>query len=434
MSESLLRRTELLNLLGVGERDIDKACKYPVTITPAQYTKMYTREGIAKRVVKIEPEECWKVVPEVMENEAESETPFEKAWEELLAEHKIWNYLKRLDMVSGIGRYGGMLIGVDDGGMLSDPVELTDGDTTPKNKLLFLRPLDEANLTIKDVETDIASNRYSMPTLYEIKEPSAIGMGKTTLVHWTRIHHQADNVDLSDMFGAPRMQSVYNYLENIRKVDGGSGEMFWLGGFPGFSFEANEPNAIIDDDSVKDQVEAYSEGFQRYLNMVGGTVKSLEPQVADPTPHIMINIKLIAAARGIPYRIFIGTEESKLSSTQDRQMWNDRTAGRQKLYLTPCMIEPFINRLIQLSILPTCKTLIVSWPKMSTLNESDNAEVTAKLISAIKDYILSGAETIIPVFHFLTIFLGLTDDQALAIIDAAEAQAIGEPDDDIDSE
>ena len=78
----------------------------------------------------------------------------------LADEHHPLSILARADVLSGIGRFGIILIGVDDGLDLSEPVEGMDmkgnkrlGNENEKiRNLLFLRPFQESVVSIESVE------------------------------------------------------------------------------------------------------------------------------------------------------------------------------------------------------------------------------------------------------------------------------------------
>lgn len=360
-------RTEFLRFLLDGPRDIDAECGYPSWLTPDHYKAMYDREGAAKRVVECEPDETWAMDPEVYDDEdPNNETPFEKAWKKLLKKHNLWHHLHRIDVLSGIGQFGILLIGIDDGKDLCEPVEglNDDGTIEPGNeyKLLYLRPFSEEVVFVKTREVDINNPRYGLPTRYTIQFRDfpnwGIQAGEIVArdVHWTRVIHVADNLKMSPIYGVPRMQQVWNRLYDLRKVYAASGEAFWKGAFPGFAFEVNpelaDQGIEIDKESVKKEMEAYANGTQRYMATTGVTTKTLPPQVADPTPSVETHLKGIAIAKAIPYRILFGSEEAKLAGNSDTRAWNKRMAKRQTKYVTPMIVRPFIDRLIALGVLP----------------------------------------------------------------------------------
>ncbi len=134
-------------------RDINKECDYPDlgAYDAWRYHDLYRQEAIANRVVGVMPEETWKVLPEVYEDDDPGEeTEFELAFKQVAqglrggsrykddVNNPIWKVLKRLDVISGIGQYGILLMGFDD---------VNDDGT--------LRPLSEP---VQGVE-----ERFSMP-------------------------------------------------------------------------------------------------------------------------------------------------------------------------------------------------------------------------------------------------------------------------------
>jgi len=429
-TNATLMRSELLKKLLNPGKDINLECGYPDTITITDYKGMYKRSGVAKRVVRILPEETWALPPVIYETEESNETEFEKEWKTLQETKRILHYLQRIDVLSGIGEFGVLLLGIDDGKELNEPIEginETTGEQVgkSKHKLIYLKPFDQSVVKVKTKETDVASPRYGFPKTYDIEFEGLLTTSarQTKVAHWTRVIHIADNREMSEVFGTPRMELIYNRLLDIRKILGGSGEMFWKGGFPGLSFETQpEPgDEALDLDSLKDQMEKYMAGMQRYLATTGMTVKSLGPQVASPKDHVETNMRNIAISLGIPYRIFLGTEEAKLASAQDITTWNKRLSQRQENYVTPFVIRPFIDRLIILGILPEPKEYTVDWPDLNAPTDEDKANVAKILTEAIVKYVTGGADSLISPREYLTMVLGFTQDEAEAIEKAALA-------------
>jgi hypothetical protein len=406
---------------------------------------MYDRESIATRVVEVLPKECWKTLPKIVEDEnSEVSTEFEKAWDEVgksLQEESwfedkeanpIWEYLLRADILAGIGHYGVMLLGVNDGKELSEPLEPKEG-----MELLYLRPLDQSLADVTVWETDRNDKRFGRPTVYSLtlNTPSesniaavADGGGSTVLstetqnVHWTRVVHFADNVGTSDVVGRPRMQPVYNRLMDLRKIYGGSAEMFWQGGFFGLSIETHPQlggDVIIDQAGMRSQMEKYMTGLQRYLSLQGQTANSLAPQVADPASHIDVQLEAISLLTGIPKRILMGSERGELASSQDADTWNTRLSHRQLLYLNPKVIAPFVNRLIWCGVLPTPQQYTAKWPDLEALSETEQADIAVKKTEAVSKYVSGGCDAVIQPVDFLTRFLGMTESEAETVTDAA---------------
>ena len=217
---------------------------------------------------------------------------------------------------------------------------------------------------------------------------------------------------------------MHDYLYNYKKVLGGSGEMFWKGGFPGISFEIMPglENVEFDEEAFKQEVDDYAQGINRYLRLIGIKANSLTPQVADPTPHIAANLDAISGTIRCPKRLLIGTESAHLASTQDAKTWADRVNGRRNNHVTPKIILATISRLVQMGALPMYESLSAEWNDPTEVDPLVRAQVLEKLINAMAQYATSGLASLIPPLEFLTHFLELGPEIAQTIIDAALEQ------------
>lgn len=446
---ALQSRRELIKKLTDPRRDIDDECGYVATeeISPEQYRDMYDREGIASRVVNVLPEETWKTQPTVFEDEdPNNETEFEGAWRSLGNNLQgggwykdeqggpIWEILRRIDRLSGIGHYGVLLLGIDDGSDLEEPIDGVQPDGTfnvqREHKLLFVRAFDQYLAEISSFETDTSSPRFGQPLFYNIYfgDPRTFqhGVGQPTnakRVHWSRVLHVADNLDSSEVFGIPRMRPVFNRLYDLRKLYGGAAEMYWRGAFFGLSIETHPTlggDVDLPVDEIKDQMEQYMNGLQRFMAMGGVSVKSLAPQVVDPSPQIDKAIEAICIQKAIPKRVFMGSERGELASSQDADTWNDRLRDRRHIYVTPRLIVPFVNRLIFLRILPEPKEgYSVRWPDLDTASETEQAQVAELRTKSMATYVQGGVDNLMEPMDYLTRELGYTEDEAEQILENA---------------
>lgn len=422
-------------------RDLDYECGYPEAPDLYLYRRLYKREGYAKRVVDVWPDESWAIRPEVYETEDDRTTKFERAWGKLLKKANVWHYLHRADRMSGLGRFGILLLGFSDGKSLDQPVSGINrrGEPSKKKKkkpieLIYLRPFSEESVEIAEVENDRSNPRYGQPRYYQVRITNPLGFmqdvattDESVRVHWTRIIHLADNRDCNDLVGMPRMEPVLNRLLDIRKVLAGSAEMFWKGAFPGYSFETVPElvgESVLNEDTIREQFEEYMDGLKRYMAIDGATVKQLSPQVADPTKHIEALVGAIAAALTIPLRIFMGSEAAHLASTQDLGTWNKRVAERQLLYVEPWVIRPFVDRLIMVGVLPMPEEgYCISWRDMNTMSDKDKAQVSLQRAQALMQYVSGKVETVMPLHQFFTLILGLSPEEAESVVTAAESQS-----------
>lgn len=255
-------------------RNIDNECGYVAngSLTPEFYREWYDRCEYAARVVDVFPDECWKSSPEVYEDEdAEVETPFEYAWKVLCRRlrgnsffqdekgNPIWEILQRADKMSGIGSFGVILLGLDDGKDLREPADFDDTPSIeeygadmkdkegeeeeieetervvknlyktdgageleeenseeepeseiedveeqpeyiePSRKLLFIRVFDQSLVQVNTWNTDTKSERYALPESYLL----TLGDPRD---------------DLSGQLGMPSTQSVQVHWTRILHI------------------------------------------------------------------------------------------------------------------------------------------------------------------------------------------------------------------------
>lgn len=467
---AMTSRQEWLRKWADPRRNYDDECGY-VTTTAVDVDilkKLFERDPVARRVCEIQPLESWKIQPMVYEDEdVETETEFEKAWDNLCSmlrgrswfrdkedkSNPLWEYLIRADILSGIGGWGVLLLGIDDGKPLSEPVDgiesgeayvgpevryayggagyLYNQETLPtppktRRKLLFIRPFDQVNAEVVRVETDPRNSRYGLPTMYQLKMEDPTGNTVTTrteAVHWTRCVHIVDNLTTSETSGSPRLQVVHNRLTDLMKVYGGGGEGYWRGAFPGLSIESHPQlgaDVKIDPVQMRDQMENYMNGLQRYLGLGGFTAKSLAPQVVDPTPQVMLFLQAICIRIGCPMRVFLGSERGELASSQDERAWTDRMKLRQTMHVIPRIIVPVIDRLIMMGVLPEPKDgYCVHFPDLDQMNAKERSEVTKNNTESLAKYVAGGVNTVVGEKDFLTRFLHFSDKDAESILENA---------------
>jgi len=176
------RQDWLINALSDKSRNLYSACRVdePHTVTPQKYMEMFQYNPVGGRVVEVLPKESWQVCPCVYEKESgKATTPFEKDWKALskqllsngIPSHyndddatAIWEPLTRADIMSGIGQFGLVLLGLADGAAdLLQPAKPRKGQ-----KLNFLQVYSDYECKISKYDTDPTSPRYGRPLSYQV--------------------------------------------------------------------------------------------------------------------------------------------------------------------------------------------------------------------------------------------------------------------------
>ena len=432
---ALTSRAEMATRLGMSyndNRNLYKTLGYSTLLRFEDYHDMYSRQDMATRIVEAIPTASWLNPPTISETEDEEDTEFEAAFTELLKDLDLWHYMSRIDKLSGIGQYGILLLGFDGNKRLSDPVK-------GASQLLYIRPHKQNTAEIETYVIDKTDPRYGLPEMYKIQignftAGATFISTRTTLVHWTRVIHIADDLKEDDIYGTPRLKNVFNRLMDLEKVAGGSAEMFWRGAFPGLAFILDaeaELDSTQTTDDMKDQINSYIHGLQRTLQLQGMKVQNLAPRIADPSKTFNVIIALIAAAKGIPVRILLGSERGELASTQDETAWNKKIEERRDNYVAPRIIRPFIDRLILLGILPTPTEYFIKFPDISVPTNQEKAEVMKLKTESLAAYANSAASEVMPLEIYLRDVMEVEKQTIQEIMDLIEEQMKGDLEDEV---
>jgi len=422
-------------------KDIDKSCDYPKRSQHNCYfyRDLYDYVGIATRVIEIYPQECWKDNPFVYETNKKTPTPFEKKVNSWIESPKLnpWSILKNADIASGIGRFSIIFFGFNDGKGFDTPVGEYDSNTDtlkPIEKdleLMYTRVFDESRVTILETEGDTSSPRYGLPTKYSVNFDSERFVAidskgtftstqdnvKKQEIHWTRVIHIAERTLDCDYLSTPILKNLIPYIWDIRKVGGGSAEMFWKSAFPGLAFttqkevwqSGNRPE--MDEESLKEQVKNWQEGLERALSAVGVDITMLSPKIADPSKHMEQALVLLCGTVGCPVKVLLGTQAGHLASQEDSTYWNDKVKSRNEQYVSPKMIRTYFGRLIELGCCPKPKQMKIEWAK-TNIPDATKADIALKKTQALSQFAGSNARFGFPLYDFLTEILGLPEELA----------------------
>ena len=74
---------------------------------------------------------------------------------------------------------------------------------------------------------------------------------------------------------------------------------------------------------------------------------------------------------------------------------------------------------MEFGALPAVDDYEVKWPDLNTPSDDEKAAVAEKKTNALSKYVSTRMDALIPPFHYLTMVLGFSDDEANGIIDEA---------------
>jgi len=400
-----------------GNRDTYTVFGWPRDLTVDDLIAQYSRNPVASRIVRAYPQATWRDLPGISDADGSSpdpdsddHSPFSQAVADFFESYNVLRYIERADRLAGMTRYGILLFGFGDTDDLSKP--LAPGN----HKLLYLQPYSEKSATITKWDTNRKSPRFGKPEIYNVvqgTDPNSAGTSSQILsfrVHHSRVIHFAEFLEENEVYGVPRLHSVYNTLLDLEKVVGGSAETFWLCANRGIHFSI-DPEANIDEAGVKnlkDQADELTHNLRRYVVSQGITSTVLGSESPDPGPNAEKLLDMASSGSGVPKRILLGSERGELASSQDENNWNMRVTERRKNYGTPAVLRPVIELLVATgNITPPNGKWSVIWPEGDSLGPLVEADVNLKKAQTLQTYVNSpGAELLIGPSRFCQEFLG----------------------------
>jgi hypothetical protein len=418
-----------------GDRDYYEKLGYPKDLLFEHFLAKYMREDIAARIIDFPAEETWGdgvTIIDGSEDDVVDDSPFSVEFAALSERLRLAHYCERVDKITGVGRYGALLIGVAGDAPLSAPVERLNSAAD----VLYLRPFAEINADIHSFVNDATDARYGLPALYNVTMMAGTtGAGTTTMqVHWSRIIHVAENLLDNEVYGIPRLQRVYNRLDDIMKSVGGSAEATWKLMRKGGIFRL-APDARLspeEETAFEEQIDEMDHGLRRYLQLRGIDYQDLGSEVVDPTGNVDLILSLISGATGIPKRILIGSERGELASSQDERNWAKRVAKRQRNWADPTVLRPLVDRLIRWGALPAPSTgrYHAKWWPLAETTALEQMELAQGYSQVIERMAQPGIEQVVDVPKFVKFYV--PDLPSDAVIDEAELldEELGKTDDD----
>ena len=367
-----------------GARDYFEIFGYAERLSFSEYYSMFLRGGIAHAVVSKIAKSCWRDVPAlevddkpVLEDEINS-----------LKQIGFFQSMERADILNRIGNFSVLLIGAPDGLDLNQPLgqaKSLDG--------YYFNPYAYDGIEITKWDNDPISPRFGKPVEYSLMTRVGNDQNKQVLmsarvVHWTRIVHMAEGTLDNSIEGASALQPVWNTLIDVLKTRGGSSEALYRNGRQKFALEA-DAGAAIDKSSVgietlKEDVEAFTNNYQDFMRMQGMTAKVFQPNVASPRDNFDICIEEIAGVTGIPIRVLTGVGGGQLAGTEDRASWNSLVDDRQNSVCSG-FLEQALDIFAEAGLFELPEDYTIVWPVTPTLNETEEAKVLLAKSNAFKN-------------------------------------------------
>ncbi len=383
----LVSRLQLANRAGLqfgGMRDLYKVFGYKTHPTPDDYLAKYMRQDITTRMIDAPPGATWSNPPTIEQEAQEAE------WKVLDRAVKLYPAIYRADRLARLNPFSILLFGFDDSGELKSPVK-----PDKVKELLYVRAIGARLIDEMRFITNARDKRFGMPETYAVKfdDPTTkVASGgainvkgiKNITVHNSRVVHIVENALEDQVFGIPIIEKVYNLLDDLLKVGGGTAEMYWLAGNRGMQAEIDPEMDLNPEDAaaLSDELDEYMHQLRRVVRTRGVELSVLESKPPNPKDVFSMIINLISGTTGIPSRILLGSEAGQLASEQDRANWAERIDERRTLFAEPNILEPTVDLLQTVGLL-SAGDVTFEWPSAFIQNPLEQGQTQAQTARAI---------------------------------------------------
>jgi hypothetical protein len=382
-----------------GARDYYKALGYTRSPSYEDYRFRYARQDIAKRIVALPARATWgkgtrgSKAPKVTDQEDPSKpSPFSDKFESLALRLGLMKELRRADILAGLSGYSVMFLGLK--GTTTDSIR-TKAGRVGEGGILYLTSFPSAFAKISSYVDDPGDPRFGQPMLYGVQarasnNPNGLSSSSKLMtfsadIHYSRVVHIVEDPLEDSVTGTPRLEPVYNLLDDLMKITGGTGESFWVNANRGLVLSVDPEFELGEDDetSLEQEVDDYIHKQSRTIKGRGIDVKALDNQVPDPRGAFDVVATMIAAATGMPRRILFGSEAGQLASSQDRLNWGEVVQERQAGF-GEATIRAFIDRAIELGELPEPEggEYHVIWPPAVLQDDYDRSRTALNVAQA----------------------------------------------------
>jgi|GEM_PF-5346457 len=373
----------------------------------------YEGGDIAQTVFECYPNASWKKWPKISERGRDKETDpseFESAVAALDDRLGLWTTLHRLDVLSGVGRYGGVVLGFNDAA----------NDATLKNEvpegseLVWMRPFASAHLKIHGRVESPNDPRYGLPSMYRVE---------STDYHHSRVVHVAWKDMLGRGVGQSRLDAPWRMLCLLWVMLGSSAKLYQENAKvirslmldPQFDWESAA--GVAARKKIPKALEDAMNGG--WMKLAGATPSQINGWFEEPEKTIECLKDMIAATSRIPKRKLFGNEAGELASTADEDNFNDGVDFQNRMHVVPNIVRPVLQRLIETGVLPTPEAgFDAAFEPAGETKLADKLANAKTVAEALKIWIESGGEMYMP-WPIFAKRLCFSDEEIAAGEDAA---------------
>ncbi len=358
--------------------------------------------GLGKKVNEKLPDATWARPPRISDSD-DSTSKFSEAWEALTDKFSVWSALKNADILMGSCHFAGIYINlsISDDEDISQPAKW---ESYNLSRLIGFEAYGEQGIPYKPglgiltSGSDRKSERFGLPTEYNIQTRGVDVIHSIGPIHWSRVVHLAASAHPGPI-GEPRLLSSYNTLLSMFKIYA-SAEGIKRAGTKTVAELAE--GAMIDDDDAAILMESYNRMNDDLSDLIISdkfNMKTLTGSVPSPRDTWEVLRDKLSAETGIPAPQIFGNRPNQAQG-QSGEDFSNIVRGRQITFAQDVILLPFIHRLIRLGILPKPDGKILigsmdangqrSWPTQKNSTELDVARTKKERAQGVKALVDAG--------------------------------------------
>lgn len=371
---------------------------FPDDLVFQDFYEMFDRNGIASGLVEQTVLETWQDFPEFIETPDPKQTPLELEIATHLDRIRFWQNIAEVDKRGMVGQYSAIIMRFADSKPFDAPVDRVTGGGI--GGLVEIIPVWEAQLIVSSVDTDVQSETYGQPTMFQFQESNVTedeSTGNPPKNRSFQVH--PDRVVLwsrtGGIAGRSKMKPCFNDLLTLQKIVGAGGQGFWKNAKSTPVLEAEKDLDLtvmaqgmgvpVDElaDAMEKQVDDFNSGFDSMLMLKGMKANTLGVSLPIPEHFVSAALQGICASWPIPQKKLLGSQTGERASTEDAAAWA-KTCNARRVNLAKPFLMAVIDRLVKYKILPE-KSWAIKWSDLTESSTEDKlarakdmAEVNAK--------------------------------------------------------
>jgi hypothetical protein len=404
LRDMLLRRQSFAGSLDTKRPRAWDQFGWPEQVTHEMMLSAYKRNGVAAGAVHHLLERCWQSAPRFKRKGSETETLWEREVVELLDAIEAWPKLVEWDRRNMVGRYAALVLRFRDGRPPDQPV-------STGAELIDVVPMYEHQVRVARWDTDLSSETYGKPTMYEYAQRDITGADRQAkpqrfeMLHPSRVVMLAEGSVGDDFLeGTPLLEAGYNAIVDIEKVAGGSAEGYLKNSARTLTFTFDkdaDPMKIVGTKAdgsrataadvtaaVQERAERLNKNIDAAAIAQGATVGTLNTTMNDPEEAFMTAVSVFAASVRIPATILIGQQTGRLASDEDDRAFNRRCEARRTNVLTPAL-RAMVRALQKAGAVPTGE-FDIEWESLEASTDEEEAALADKLAGINQKMVAAG--------------------------------------------